>query len=164
MKGSTIGMLVGVGAGVVGVGLVGSALSDIQTAAAKQPQAPQALTVSTSAKVKEVAGGALILGGIGLLLASAVKALSTGPRENPELEEPAAEEKTSDIQSLLFSKKAGWTVAKAKEWARSHKMKYGDVDETEQQVHLRQEDPEEFARFATKPFGRGIQARLGFYA
>jgi len=175
VKGSTIGMLVGAGAGIVGVGLISSALADIQAAHKTVPATPTALaaTIPPSAKIKELSGGALLLGGIGLLLGSVVAKLSGAPtvhhalhageeEQDDEIDEDAAEERSSDIQSLLFRKSDGWTVKKAKAWAKSHDHRVGDVDVTDEMIHLRQYDPDKFQRFATKSFGRGISARIGF--
>jgi len=61
-------------------------------------------------------------------------------------------------QSLLFDRAAGWTVEKAKAWAKSHGFKSGKVDVTDQYVRLRQFDPKGFAVKRTVPFGKGIRA------
>jgi len=61
-------------------------------------------------------------------------------------------------QSLLFSRSAGWTPSKAKEWAKSHGYKHGKADVTEQYVRIRQFNPKGSAVSRTIPFGRGIRA------
>jgi len=61
-------------------------------------------------------------------------------------------------QSLLFDRSAGWTVEKAKQWAKSHGYKSGKVDVTDRYVRLRQQDPKGFAVKRTVPFGKGIRA------
>jgi hypothetical protein len=66
------------------------------------------------------------------------------------------------VQSLLFSRHDGWTPSRARNWAKSHGYKYGDVDVTDNQIHLRQTGTGRYKRYATKSFGSGIQARLGF--
>lgn len=60
------------------------------------------------------------------------------------------------VQSLLFG--AGWTEAKAKEWAKAHGYKYGKVDITDQYVRIRQFDPKGLKVKRTITLGRGIRA------
>lgn len=66
----------------------------------------------------------------------------------------------STIQSLIFDKDK-FSLAQAKEWAKKHDFKMG-VDEKEDTYRLRQKDPGKFKRFATKSFGNGIKAVIGF--
>ena len=61
-------------------------------------------------------------------------------------------------QSLLFSKSAGWSVGKAKAWAKSHGYKHGKVDVTDQYIRLRQFSPKGSKVERTITFGRGIRA------
>jgi hypothetical protein len=61
-------------------------------------------------------------------------------------------------QSLLFSRAEGWTVEKAKVWAKKHGHKSNKVDVTDQYVRLRQLDPKGFQVKRTVPFGKGIRA------
>jgi len=63
-----------------------------------------------------------------------------------------------DVQSLLFSRAAGWTPSKAKAWAKSHGFKHGKVHTTAGQVRIRQFDPKGLKVKRTVPFGHGIQA------
>jgi hypothetical protein len=63
-----------------------------------------------------------------------------------------------DVQSLLFDREAGWTVSKAKAWAKSHGYRYGKVDVTDQYIRVRQFDPKGFKTKRTITFGRGIRA------
>src|SRR6516164_7956636 len=70
------------------------------------------------------------------------------------------------VQSLLFSRRAGWTVSRAKAWAKSHTNSatgrpyhYGDVDETADYIHLRQEPPRGGVT-RTITLGKGIKARV----
>lgn len=63
-------------------------------------------------------------------------------------------------QSLIFSKEY-FTEHQAKDWAKEHGYKYGDVDEFENTYHLRQEDPSLFSDFWTITLKNGIQAIIG---
>src|SRR5579871_6668811 len=63
-----------------------------------------------------------------------------------------------DVQSLMFSRADGWTVSKAKQWAKSHGYKHGKVDVTDQYIRLRQFDPKGLKVKRTKTFGHGIKA------
>jgi hypothetical protein len=66
------------------------------------------------------------------------------------------------VQSLLFDRRF-FDVSRAREWAKRHDRLYGDVDVKDNFIHLRQEDPSRFKRYATIPFGRrGIVARVGW--
>lgn len=74
--------------------------------------------------------------------------------------------KKTAIQSLLFSRKpvgsvGSWTVKTAKAWAKKHDKKYGNVDVTDDYIHLRQREPEEFQFLRTIEFGKGIKAHVG---
>lgn len=62
------------------------------------------------------------------------------------------------VQSLLFRRDEGWTAARAKQWAQSHGYRSGDVDVTDQYVHLRQFDPANTTVKRTITLGRGIRA------
>ena len=63
-----------------------------------------------------------------------------------------------EVQSLLFSKDAGWTVEKAKEWAKSHGYKHGKVHVTGQYIRIRQFSPKGSKVERTITFGHGIRA------
>lgn len=70
------------------------------------------------------------------------------------------------VQTLLFLRKpAGgpWTVKTAKAWAKKHDKKYGNVDVTDDYIHLRQREPEEFQTnsMRTIEFGKDIKAVVG---
>lgn len=65
------------------------------------------------------------------------------------------------VQSLLFSRRAGWNVSKANKWARAHGYKAKDADVTANNVRLRQADPGRFRVLRTVTFGRGIKAVVG---
>jgi hypothetical protein len=68
----------------------------------------------------------------------------------------------SRVQALLFQKDR-FSLAQAKAWAKRHEWKAGDVDETQDFIHLRQEDPSRFERIRTVFFGgSGVQARVGW--
>lgn len=69
-------------------------------------------------------------------------------------------EEASNVQSLIFDK-SEFSLNRAKEWAKKHGFKTG-VDEKENTYRLRQKDPGKFKRFATKAFGNGIKAVIGF--
>ena len=62
------------------------------------------------------------------------------------------------VQSLLFRRDEGWTARNAKQWAQSHGYRSGDVDVTDQYVHLRQFDPGKSTVKRTITLGRGIRA------
>lgn len=64
----------------------------------------------------------------------------------------------TQIQSLLFDK-SKWTKLKAKEWAKRHGFKYGNVDVTDRYFRLRQFDPQgEKYRTITFSDDKGIKA------
>jgi len=67
------------------------------------------------------------------------------------------------VQSLLFSRRLGWTVEKANRWADSHGYKAGDADVTAGNIRLRQRDPGQFRRLRTMTFSdkKGIKAVVG---
>jgi hypothetical protein len=65
------------------------------------------------------------------------------------------------VQSLLFSRSAGWTVSKANAWARQHGYRHRDADVTAGNIRLRQMDPKKFRVLRTVTFGRGIRAVVG---
>ena len=69
---------------------------------------------------------------------------------------------SSRVQVLLFPRER-FSVSEAKAWASRHDWKVGDVDVTNDFIHLRQEDPSHFRRIRTTYIGgRGVQARVGF--
>jgi hypothetical protein len=61
-------------------------------------------------------------------------------------------------QSVLFRRADGWTVEKAKQWAKKEGFKSDKVDVTDKYVRLRQLDPRGFTVKRTIPFGKGISA------
>ena len=61
----------------------------------------------------------------------------------------------SEVQSLLFDKQ--WTVAEAKDWARSHGYTAHKVHETDNYIRLRQFAPGPGEKRTIK-FGQGIKA------
>lgn len=69
--------------------------------------------------------------------------------------------KTTEVQTLLFTRPI-WNARTAKAWAKKHGFRYGDVDETEAYIRLRQEPPEMFqaGTFRTIPLSakHAIQA------
>src|ERR1700690_3484004 len=65
------------------------------------------------------------------------------------------------VQSLLFSRRAGWTVSRANKWAKAHGYIARDADVTAGNVRLRQHDPKNFRRLRTVTFGKGIKAVVG---
>jgi hypothetical protein len=68
----------------------------------------------------------------------------------------------SKVQALLFPTER-FSVAQAKAWASKHDWKSGDVDETHDFIHLRQDEPSSFRRIRTVFLGgRGVQARVGW--
>lgn len=89
------------------------------------------------------------------------RAWPRGGRRSTAMENPRRGGK-SHVQSLMFSRHAGWTPARAKGWAKSHGYHYGKVDVTTDKVRLRQTSPKSFKRMRTVPFGRGISAVVGF--
>ena len=70
----------------------------------------------------------------------------------------------SQVQSLLFASSL-WTELEAKQWARDHGFRYGQVflPKTGKYIHLRQGDPADFGRIRTITFSddRGIKATVG---
>lgn len=62
-------------------------------------------------------------------------------------------------QSLLFDRR-DWDVERAKDWARNHGYRYGQVDVTERKIRLRQREPIPGAPCRIISFGKGIQAIL----
>lgn len=81
------------------------------------------------------------------------------PGEHPYPKSSGARKRDPmEVQSLLFSRDAGWTTAKAKAWAKEHGYKYGKVDVTEQYIHMRQFSPKGLKVKRTITLGRGIRA------
>jgi len=68
---------------------------------------------------------------------------------------------SSNVQSLIFDKDH-FSVDSAKAWAAKHDFNHGKVDTKENTIRLRQKSPGKFKRFATKTFGSGIKAVIGF--
>lgn len=68
---------------------------------------------------------------------------------------------STEVQSLLFSRDAGWTLTKANAWAQKHGYKHRDADVTQHNVRLRQRDPGAFETLRTTTFGKGIKAIVG---
>jgi len=66
------------------------------------------------------------------------------------------------VQTLLF-KTEKFDVAAAKAWAKENDFKYGDVDEKDNYIHLRQIEPDEFDKgsFRTIGFTDDIKAVIG---
>jgi hypothetical protein len=65
------------------------------------------------------------------------------------------------VQSLLFSRSAGWTVSKANAWAQRHGYRHRDADVTAGNIRLRQQSPGKFRVLRTVTFGKGIKAVVG---
>lgn len=84
-------------------------------------------------------------------------ALQNAGRASTRARNPVA----TKVQSLLFSRKAGWTVERANRWAKAHGYRSRDADVTAGNVRLRQADPKRFRRLRTVTFGRGIKAIVG---
>lgn len=101
-------------------------------------------------------------GGLGHLFSSvgesAETAAEVATNETSVAEEAKTHRKTSHVQSLLFSKRAGWTVESARDWAWSNGYRSGKTHETENHIRLRQFPPHEGLRYRTVTFGRGISA------
>lgn len=74
-----------------------------------------------------------------------------------------AAKKTTTIQTLIFAKSKFENKDDAKKWAKEHKFKNGDVDETEDSFRLRQIDPDQFdpKSFRTIDIDKGIKAVIG---
>ena len=68
----------------------------------------------------------------------------------------------TEIQSLLFAREK-WTRVTAREWARSHGFKHGEVLVTAGYFRFRQSDPGDFRAFRTKVLSekKGIKAIIG---
>jgi hypothetical protein len=68
--------------------------------------------------------------------------------------------KAQEVQSLRFNKKK-FTTAQAKKWAKDHGFKSGNVEETPNQIRLRQFDPDRCTgapKTLTRNFPAGISA------
>ena len=81
-----------------------------------------------------------------------------GEHPYPSKSSEARKRDPMEVQSLLFSRDAGWTVDKAKQWAKEHGYKYGKVDVTEQYIRIRQFSPKGLKVKRTITLGRGIRA------
>lgn len=68
----------------------------------------------------------------------------------------------TEIQSLLFARSM-WTRVTAREWARSHGFKHGQVLVTTNHFRFRQSEPADFRAFRTKVLSakKGIKAIIG---
>jgi murein DD-endopeptidase MepM/ murein hydrolase activator NlpD len=109
-----------------------------------------------------IAGGAIILGASSFaawaLVEDKHRAAAFG-RENPTTASrcPVG----SNVQSLLFPK-SRYTNAQAKAWARAHGYRAGKMDVSGKYIHLTQAPPNKFQRIRTVPFGKGIEAHIGW--
>lgn len=65
----------------------------------------------------------------------------------------------SEVQSVIFDS-SKWTAEKAKAWLKDHDMHAGKLDETENNLRFRQQDPEGFKRFRTITPGAGVSKAL----
>lgn len=74
----------------------------------------------------------------------------------------AEERKKTDIQSVIFDKDK-FTEGRAKNWLKEHGFKIPSVDETEESLRFRQEDPDSFQErsFRTIALTNGIKAIIG---
>jgi len=50
----------------------------------------------------------------------------------------------TEVQTVIFNKKEGWTQDKASSWLKSHGMHSGKVDDTGESLRFRQRDPGDF--------------------
>jgi hypothetical protein len=69
------------------------------------------------------------------------------------------EEGGSEVQSIIFDSDK-WSKKKAQLWLESHDFDFDKVDETENTLRFRQEDPEDFIRFRTIKPGSQIAKAL----
>lgn len=70
----------------------------------------------------------------------------------------------SKIQSVLFSRKAGWDVHNVTRWLIHHDMvPIKPMEETKNFIHVRLMDPHQFKCIRTKVVGDGIEFHIGFY-
>ncbi len=99
----------------------------------------------------------------GLALVGVVALFWLGMRFLPETGRRRRNPISTRVQSLLFSRDAGWTVSKANAWARRHGYLSRDADVTANNVRLRQRDPRQFSRLRTVTFSQreGIKAIVG---
>ena len=75
----------------------------------------------------------------------------------------------SEIHSVSFLAKGGWTADKARKWLKEHDLKpikrvdkvYVDGKLT--QLRYRIKDPKQFKRFSTKKTGNNINLIIGYY-
>lgn len=84
-------------------------------------------------------------------------------RRAPAPRVPAATVESSkrpsmDVQSLLFGCDAGWTVERAKAWAKAHGYRFVKIHVTDQYIRIRQFDPKGTSVKRTITLGRGIRA------
>lgn len=70
---------------------------------------------------------------------------------------------STEIQTIICSKRRFRSVAEAAQWVREHGFAAGKVDETEDSYRFRQREPEEFQpnSFRTITLTRGVQAVIG---
>lgn len=80
-------------------------------------------------------------------------------RQSPRFK---AEAPGSRVQALVFDKDKYPEVEDAKNWANDHGFESGKVDESEEGIRLRQEDPGAFARMRTISLTEGVKAVVGF--
>jgi hypothetical protein len=99
----------------------------------------------------------------GLALVGVVGLFWLGMRLLPEPGRRRRNPISTRVQSLLFSRDAGWTVSSANRWARAHGYRAKDADVTANNVRLRQVDPNRFSRLRTITFSQreGIKAIVG---
>jgi hypothetical protein len=93
------------------------------------------------------------------LTGAALWYIERSPRRNP-----IERSRHGEVQTLLFSRAAGWDTRDAKAWAHKHGYHAGKTDVTDRYVRLRQEDPSQFRRMRTVSFGnrKGIRAVVGW--
>lgn len=83
---------------------------------------------------------------------------SRSPRGGRSARTASPRRQATSVQSLLFSRDAGWTPSKARDWAKANGYSYGKVHVTDQYVRIRQFDAPGAKIHRTVPFGRGIRA------
>jgi hypothetical protein len=71
----------------------------------------------------------------------------------------------TNIQSILFDHRHGWTPTTARSWLADHGYKSSnrlmDIPPHGDFIHVRQQDPDQFSSLRTIVFGDGIKARVG---
>lgn len=152
MNNTTIGILTGAAVAAAGTTLLYVGVSDANAEARAQNPA------SPGTRVKEVAGSALLITGLGLALGSGIKALN-GERAGTRKLLEAGEARESRVQTLIFSRKH-YTVTAARNWAEAHGYKNSKIDLKTNTIRLRQMKPQ--GRMRTIEFGRGIKAVVSY--